>query len=125
LSNAGKVAESLAAFERLESVLVMKGISGADTSMYRFLYINVSQLWKAHEPTHTRTCEHNGEIAMQRLAKLAKYAGGLVCTFGGVYLGNAYGAGYWRFGPLNLAWDTIFRGTILVLIGFALIRISK
>lgn len=77
--------------------------------MYRFLYINVSQLWKAHEHTHTRTCEHNGQIAMQRLAKLAKYAGGLVCTFGGVYLGNAYGAGYWRFGPLNLAWDTIFR----------------
>ena len=124
MSNAGKVAESLAAFKRLESVLVLKGMS-AETSMYHFLYINVSQPWKAHEYTHTRTCEHDGEMAMQRLAKLAKYAGGLVCTFGGVYLGNAYGAGYWRFGPLNLAWDTIFRGTILVLIGFALIRISK
>ena len=62
---------------------------------------------------------------MELLRKLAKYVGGLVCTFAGVYLGNAYGAGYWRFGPLNLAWDTIFRGTILVLIGFALIRISK
>lgn len=62
---------------------------------------------------------------MVYLAKLAKYAGGAVCTFGGVYVGNAYGAGYWRFGPLNLAWDTIFRGTILVLIGFILIKISK
>lgn len=46
---------------------------------------------------------------MAALTKLSKYAGGLVCTFGGLYLGNAYGTGYWRFGPLNLAWDTIFR----------------
>jgi len=54
-----------------------------------------------------------------------KYFGGLVCVFGGIYLGNAYGASYWRFGPLNLAWDTMFRGTVLVVIGLMLIRFSK
>jgi len=57
--------------------------------------------------------------------RLLKYVGGLVCTFGGIYLGNAYGASYWRFGPLNLAWDTIFRGGVLVIIGMLLIRFSK
>lgn len=82
-------------------------------------------MWKAHESTPTKTPEQNGDMSMAALTKLSKYAGGLVCTFGGLYLGNAYGAGYWRFGPLNLAWDTIFRGTMLVLIGFMLIRISK
>jgi hypothetical protein len=59
------------------------------------------------------------------IAKLTKYVGGLVCTFGGIYLGNAYGAAYWRFGPLNLAWDTIFRGSLIVMIGLLLIRFSK
>jgi hypothetical protein len=54
-----------------------------------------------------------------------KYFGGLVCVFGGIYLGNGYGASYWRFGPLNLAWDTMFRGTVLVVIGLMLIRFSK
>jgi len=54
-----------------------------------------------------------------------KYVGGLVCTFGGIYLGNAYGASYWRFGPLNLAWDTMFRGAVLIVIGLMLIRLSK
>jgi hypothetical protein len=64
-------------------------------------------------------------IMMRALSRIAKYLGGLVCTFGGVYLGNAYGAAYWRFGPFDLAWDTLFRGSILVLIGFLLIRLSK
>jgi hypothetical protein len=59
------------------------------------------------------------------ISKLMKYLGGLVCTFGGVYLGNAYGAAYWRFGPFNLAWDTIFRGSALVVLGLLLIRFSK
>ncbi|MGA2972545.1 MAG: hypothetical protein ABSE39_07980 [Candidatus Bathyarchaeia archaeon] len=59
------------------------------------------------------------------ISKLMKYLGGLVCTFGGLYLGNAYGASYWRFGPFNLAWDTIFRGTVLVALGLLLIRLSK
>jgi hypothetical protein len=62
---------------------------------------------------------------MPVLSKAMKYLGGIVCTLGGVYLGNAYGAGYWRFGPFNLAWDTLFRGSLLVLIGFVLIRFSK
>jgi hypothetical protein len=64
-------------------------------------------------------------IMMRALSRVAKYLGGLVCTFGGVYLGNAYGAAYWRLGPFNLAWDTLFRGSLLVLIGFLLIRLSK
>jgi len=64
-------------------------------------------------------------IILAAIAKKAKYLGGLVCAFGGVYLGNAYGASYWRFGPLNLAWDTIFRGTVLVVIGLLLIHFSK
>jgi len=62
---------------------------------------------------------------MVTIAKLGKYFGGLVCTFGGIYLGNAYGASYWRFGPLNLAWDTIIRGSLLVAIGLLMIRFSK
>jgi hypothetical protein len=62
---------------------------------------------------------------MALIPKFTKYLGGLICTFGGVYLGNAYGAAYWRFGPFNLAWDTIFRGSILVIIGLLLIRFSK
>ncbi len=62
---------------------------------------------------------------MRGASRVAKYVGGLICTFGGVYLGNAYGAAYWRFGPFNLAWDTLFRGSVLVLIGFFLIRLSK
>lgn len=62
---------------------------------------------------------------MQGLIKLAKYFGGLICTIGGVYLGNGYGADYWRFGPLNLAWDTFVRGGVLVLVGFFLLRLSK
>jgi hypothetical protein len=64
-------------------------------------------------------------IMIRARSRIAKYLGGLVCTFGGVYLGNAYGAAYWRFGPFNLAWDTLFRGSVLVLIGFLLIRLSK
>jgi hypothetical protein len=64
-------------------------------------------------------------IILATVANKIKYVGGLVCAFGGVYLGNAYGASYWRFGPLNLAWDTIFRGTVLVVIGLLLIRFSK
>jgi hypothetical protein len=67
----------------------------------------------------------NQRARLRMSLRFMKYAGGLVCTFGGVYLGNAYGASYWRFGPLNLAWDTIFRGSILVIIGLLLIRFSK
>jgi len=70
-------------------------------------------------------CRMSDAIMARALSRIAKYLGGLVCTFGGVYLGNAYGAAYWRFGPFNLAWDTLFRGSILVLIGFLLIRFSK
>jgi hypothetical protein len=70
-------------------------------------------------------CRMSDAIMIRALSRIAKYLGGLVCTFGGVYLGNAYGAAYWRFGPFNLAWDTLFRGSILVLIGFLLIRLSK
>ncbi|MGA8856573.1 MAG: hypothetical protein WB643_05335 [Candidatus Bathyarchaeia archaeon] len=70
---------------------------------------------KRHAPTMERVL----------VSKFMKYLGGLICTFGGVYLGNAYGAAYWRFGPFNLAWDTIFRGSILVVIGLLLIRFSK
>ncbi len=62
---------------------------------------------------------------MESISRLTKYLGALVCTLGGVYLGNAYGASYWRFGPLNLAWDTVFRGSMLVVIGVLLIRLSK
>ena len=62
---------------------------------------------------------------MESISGFMKYVGALVCTFGGVYLGNAYGASYWRFGPLNLAWDTVFRGSMLVVIGVLLIRLSK
>lgn len=65
------------------------------------------------------------EIKLATITKKIKYLGGLVCTFGGIYLGNGYGASYWRFGPLNLAWDTMFRGTILVVIGLLLIRFSR
>ena len=64
-------------------------------------------------------------IILATIRRAFKYVGGLVCTFGGVYLGNAYGASYWRFGPLNLAWDTIVRGSILVIIGLLLIRFSN
>ena len=62
---------------------------------------------------------------MPLISKFMKYVGAIVCTLGGVYLGNAYGASYWRFGPFNLAWDTVFRGSILVAIGVLLIRLSK
>lgn len=62
---------------------------------------------------------------MVPISTLTKYVGGLVCAFGGVYLGNAYGAAYWRLGPFNLAWDTIFRGGILVAVGLLLIHFSK
>jgi hypothetical protein len=68
---------------------------------------------------------HESGIDMQQITKLAKYVGGLVCTLGGVYLGNGYGAAYWRFGPFDLAWDTFWRGSLLVIIGFILIRASK
>lgn len=64
-------------------------------------------------------------IPMKLLSKWTKYVGGVICTIGGIYLGNGYGADYWRFGPFNLAWDTAFRGIILVSIGFLLIRLSK
>jgi hypothetical protein len=64
-------------------------------------------------------------IILATIGNKIKYVGGLVCAFGGVYLGNAYGASYWRFGPLNLAWDTLFRGAVLVVIGLLLIRFSK
>jgi hypothetical protein len=70
-------------------------------------------------------CRMSDAIMVRALPRIVKYLGGLVCTFGGVYLGNAYGAAYWRFGPFNLAWDTLFRGSVLVLIGFLLIRFSK
>ncbi len=59
------------------------------------------------------------------LSRYMKYFGGLVCTFAGIYLGNGYGAAYWRFGPFNLAWDTVFRGTVLLILGFILIRFGK
>jgi len=62
---------------------------------------------------------------MRILSNSIKYIGGLVCLLGGVYLGNAYGASYWRFGPFNLAWDTLFRGSALVIIGLLLIRLGK
>ena len=62
---------------------------------------------------------------MRTSLRSIKYIGGLVCALGGVYVGNAYGAAYWRFGPLNLAWDTMFRGSVLVVIGLALIHSSK
>ena len=62
---------------------------------------------------------------MKLLARWMKYVGAIVCTVGGIYIGNGYGASYWRFGPFNLAWDTAFRGILLVLIGFLLIRLSK
>jgi hypothetical protein len=62
---------------------------------------------------------------MQHIARVSKYLGGLICMLGGVYLGNGYGAAYWRFGPFNLAWDTFLRGGLLVIIGFFLIRASK
>jgi hypothetical protein len=65
------------------------------------------------------------ELLIVAVSKFAKYVGGLVCTFGGIYLGNGYGAAYWRFGPFNLAWDTLFRGSALVVVGLILIRISK
>lgn len=64
-------------------------------------------------------------IILATMRSKIKYVGGLVCVFGGIYLGNGYGASYWRFGPLNLAWDTMFRGTLLVAIGLMLIRLSK
>lgn len=67
--------------------------------------------------------EHRATLAS--LSNFAKYVGGIVCMFGGIYLGNAYGASYWRFGPMNLAWDTIFRGGLLVIIGLILIRTGK
>jgi len=60
-----------------------------------------------------------------KMVRSIRYVGGLVCTLGGIYLGNGYGAGYWRFGPFNLAWDTAFRGAALVGIGIVLIRLSK
>ncbi len=60
-----------------------------------------------------------------QVKRYAKYVGGLICAFGGVYLGNGYGAGYWRFGPFNLAWDTFWRGSLLVVLGFFLIKWSK
>jgi len=65
------------------------------------------------------------KIFLATMKSKIKYLGGLVCTFGGVYLGNAYGASYWRFGPLNLAWDTMFRGAVLVALGLMLIRLSQ
>jgi hypothetical protein len=64
-------------------------------------------------------------IILATITKKIKYVGGVICVFGGIYLGNGYGASYWRFGPLNLAWDTMFRGTVLVAIGLMLIRLSK
>lgn len=64
-------------------------------------------------------------INLATIAKKIKYIGGFICAFGGIYLGNGYGASYWRFGPLNLAWDTFFRGAVLVAIGLLLIRYSK
>ena len=64
-------------------------------------------------------------IMLATITKAMKYIGGLVCAFGGIYIGNGYGASYWRFGPLNLAWDTMFRGAVLIAIGLLLIRLSK
>jgi len=64
-------------------------------------------------------------VCMKLRSHWAKYVGGVICTLGGIYIGNGYGAAYWRFGPFNLAWDTAFRGIVLVLIGLVLIRLSK
>lgn len=59
------------------------------------------------------------------LSSMLKYVGGGICALGGIYLGNGYNAGYWRFGPLNLAWDTAVRGALIVLFGFVIIRLSR
>lgn len=64
-------------------------------------------------------------MAMQPISKAGRYVGGLICTLGGIYLGNGYGASYWRFTPFNLAWDTLVRGTLLIALGFFLIVVSK
>ncbi len=64
-------------------------------------------------------------IQNERTRRAAKYIGGLVCTLGGVYLGSGYGAAYWRFGRFNLAWDTFWRGSLLVIIGLLLIRLNR
>jgi hypothetical protein len=62
---------------------------------------------------------------LQRAPKAARYIGAIICVFGGIYIGNGYGASYWRFGPFDLAWDTLFRGTLLIAIGLFLVAISK
>lgn len=65
------------------------------------------------------------QVQMKPAPKSARYVGASICVLGGMYLGNAYGATYWRFDPFNLGWDTIVRGGLLVLIGIFLIAISK
>jgi hypothetical protein len=64
-------------------------------------------------------------MLMQTAPKISRYIGGIICTVGGIYLGNGYGASYWRFTPFNLAWDTLVRGSLLIAVGFFLIAISK
>lgn len=64
-------------------------------------------------------------MLMQTAPKVSRYIGGIICTVGGIYLGNGYGASYWRFTPFNLAWDTLVRGSLLIVVGFFLIAISK
>ena len=82
------------------------------------------QLYGIRQPNPHGTT-YQSVIILETISKKLKYVGGLVCAFGGIYLGNGYGASYWRFGPLNLAWDTFFRGGLLVVIGLLLIRYSK
>lgn len=64
-------------------------------------------------------------MLMRLNSRAVRYVGGLICTIGGVYLGNGYGASYWRFAPFDLGWDTLVRGSLLIAIGFFLIVISK
>jgi hypothetical protein len=85
-------------------------------------FARVAKGSKSAEPDAARV---ERPVSRKLLTHWAKYVGGIICTMGGIYVGNGYGAGYWRFGPFNLAWDTAFRGIVLVLIGFLLIRLSK
>ena len=83
------------------------------------------RIGEASKCTEPDTAPAGPPASMKLRARWAKYVGGIVCTMGGIYIGDGYGASYWRFGPFNLAWDTAFRGIVLLLIGFLLIRLSK
>ncbi len=63
-------------------------------------------------------------VRLGEARRFVGYAGGLVCFFAGIHIGNAYVTGYWRLEPLNLGWDTLGRGLILLLIGLLLIHWS-